>query len=114
FQLDGTSVENWEIRTQGSNILVQSGSATLPLPGTLSVATCLPNGCYYLKVTDDASDGITTGGYQGGYILRTTTPNKIIIDNRNNFLSGQVSQIAGNGGFCIGLGNDRLITAHCG
>jgi GEVED domain len=113
FQLDGGSTVTWELRQQGSDILVQTGVAFLPLPGTLSQSTCLPDGCYYLRVLDDSNDGITTGGTQGGYILRTTAPDRRLIDNRKNFLTGSVSQIAGNQGFCLPLGNDRLISASC-
>jgi Secretion system C-terminal sorting domain/Thrombospondin type 3 repeat len=110
FQLDGVSTLTWELKQQGTNVLVQTGSAFLPVPGTLTASTCLPDGCFYLVVTDDGGDGVTNGGY----ILRTVTPtDKRLIDNRNNFLSGTTSQIAGNGGFCLPIGNDRLISASC-
>ena len=111
FQLDGISTETWEIRAQGINVLVQSGSAHLNAAGTTVVNTCVPDGCYYLKVTDDAGDGIIGGGY----ILRTGNGNRII-DDRNNFTSGSVSQITNNGSWCIiagAIGNDRLVSASC-
>ena len=102
------------MRQQGSDILVQSGSVFLPSPGSFTQSTCLPDGCFYLVVTDDLGDGITSNGVQGGYILRTVTPaNKRIIDNRNNFLNDYTSAIVNDGGFCLPLGNDRLISASC-
>jgi Secretion system C-terminal sorting domain len=112
FQLDGASTVTWELRTQGTNTVAQSGSAFLPVTGGLAQTACLPDGCYYLVVTDDGGDGITGNGTQGGYILREL-PTRRIVDNRNNFLSGSTSQIANNQGFCLPFGNDRLISTSC-
>jgi hypothetical protein len=59
-------------------------------------------------VLDAGGDGIANGGY----ILRTASGERII-DNRNNFNSGNVSAVIGNGGFCLPLGTDRLIFTSC-
>jgi len=113
FQMDGGSTVTWELRAQGTNAVIQTGVAFLPVPGNFTQGTCLPDGCFYLMVMDDQGDGMTSNGVIGGYALRTLAPNKRLIDNRNNFVSGAVSQIAGNGGFCLPMGADRLITHSC-
>jgi hypothetical protein len=110
FQLDGVSVVTYELRDQGTNAIVQTDVVSLPVAGELTDGTCLPNGCFYLRVLDDNGDGIANGGY----ILRLGGgSNKRIIDNRNNFTSGAVSAIASNQGFCLPLGTDRLIYTSC-
>ncbi|MEO8590684.1 MAG: hypothetical protein ABI432_15015, partial [Flavobacteriales bacterium] len=99
FQLDANPGQvTWEIREQGTNDLVQNGGGLVAANSIQTVSTCVPNGCYYLKVMDSVGNGM------GGYILRTFPGNVRIIDNRNNFTSGGVSQIAGNEGFCLPLG----------
>lgn len=108
FALDGVSVIDWEIREQGTQALVQSGGAYLPAAGDFAQDVCLADGCYYLVVNDDGGDGITSGGY----LLRVLNGPRII-DNSGNFTSGSTSAILNNGGFCLPLGNDRLITASC-
>ncbi|MFN3875409.1 MAG: hypothetical protein ACK4L7_05820, partial [Flavobacteriales bacterium] len=113
-QLDGISTITWELRQEGSGTLVQSGTAYLPGPSTLSIATCLPDGCYYLVVTDDGGDGIV----DGGYLLRVTGGSRLIDNLRDQFgqggfTSGAVSQIAGNEGFCLPVSSDRLIFYSC-
>ncbi|MCB9185092.1 MAG: hypothetical protein H6591_14375, partial [Flavobacteriales bacterium] len=59
FQPDGVSDIGWELRQQGTDILVQSGNGVYPASPGYSLATCLPDGCFYLVVTDDGGDGIT-------------------------------------------------------
>jgi hypothetical protein len=109
FQTDANANQiSWELRSSGTNILAQSGSG-LPGPAIVTATTCLPDGCYYLRVLDAGGDGIANGGY----ILRTLAGAQRIIDNRNNFTSGSVSAVIGNGGFCLPLGTDRLIFTSC-
>jgi hypothetical protein len=114
FQPDGTSDIGWELRTQGSNILVQSGGGIYPPSPGYSLATCLPNGCFYLVVTDNLGDGIT----DGGYLLKINSAERLI-DNlrdafgRGGFTSGSTSQIAAGEGFCLPIGTDRLIFTSC-
>ncbi len=108
FQTDGTSNVGWELREQGTDALVQSGGGVFPQSLGYSQATCVPNGCFYLVVTDDAGDGFTNGGY-----FLSTASGARIIDNRNNFTTGFTSQIAGGQGFCIPMGTDRLIYTSC-
>jgi 2',3'-cyclic-nucleotide 2'-phosphodiesterase (5'-nucleotidase family) len=98
----------WEIRRQGDNVIIQSGGGAYPSNATVTDLTCVPNGCYVLRVFDAGGDGITGGGY----ILRTAGGDRII-DNRNNFTSGGVSAVIGNGGFCLPLGTDKLIFTSC-
>ncbi|HRD54729.1 MAG TPA: hypothetical protein PKY96_18995, partial [Flavobacteriales bacterium] len=113
-QLDGISTISWFLYEEGSNILVQSGVEFLPGQADITVGTCLPNGCYYLSVEDDGGDGIVNGGY----LLRITDGARMI-DNRRDvfgsggFTSGSVSQVAGNEGFCLPLGTDRLVVTSC-
>jgi hypothetical protein len=114
FQPDGVSDIGWELRQQGTNILVQSGGGVYPASPGYSVATCLPNGCFYLVVTDDLGDGIT----DGGYLLKINSAERLI-DNlrdafgRGGFTSGFTSQIAAGEGFCLPIGTDRLIFTSC-
>jgi hypothetical protein len=99
----------WEIRTTGTNILVQSGGGTYPNNATFTDNTCLPDGCYYLRVFDAGGDGIVGGGYS----LRTLVGADRIIDNRNNGNFTTVSAVINNGGFCLPLGGDKLIFTSC-
>jgi 2',3'-cyclic-nucleotide 2'-phosphodiesterase (5'-nucleotidase family) len=110
FDTDANSPgqNSWELRASGSGELIQSGSGLAASASDLTVSTCLPNGCFYLRVLDSGGDGIANGGY----ILRTLAGDRII-DNRDNFTSGSVSAVIGNGGFCLPLGADRLIATSC-
>jgi Secretion system C-terminal sorting domain len=108
FQTDGVSDISWELREQGTNTILQSGGGIYPASMGYSIVTCLPDGCFYLVVTDDAGDGIIGGGY----ILRVANAGRLI-DNRNNFTDGTTSQIANDEGFCLPLGTDRLIFTSC-
>ncbi|MCB9184613.1 MAG: T9SS type A sorting domain-containing protein [Flavobacteriales bacterium] len=114
FQPDGVSDIGWELRAQGSNALLQSGNGVYPASPGYSLATCLPDGCFYLVVTDDGGDGITGGGYQ----LRVNSSGRLIDNLRDafgngGFTAGSVSQIANGEGFCLPLGQDRLIFTSC-
>ncbi len=110
FGTDLNSFEtSWELRSQGSNILVQSGGGWFPPNAVLNDQTCLPDGCFTLTVFDAAGDGMTTGGY----ILREANTNARIIDNRNNFNTGSSSAISGGQGFCLPLGTDKLVYTSC-
>ena len=114
FQPDGISNIGWELRTQGTNLLVQSGSGVYPASPGYNLATCLPDGCYYLVVTDDGGDGIAGGGYQ----LRLNSGARLIDNLRDafgngGFTTGSVSQLANGEGFCLPLGQDRLIFTSC-
>ncbi|MBK8498168.1 MAG: T9SS type A sorting domain-containing protein [Flavobacteriales bacterium] len=111
FTTDGVTNIGWELRQQGSNILVQSGGGIYPPSPGYSVNTCLPDGDYYLVVTSNLS-GIVQDGIQGGYQLVAAGGIRLI-DNRNNFLSGASSQIAGGEGFTLPVGTDKLIYASC-
>ncbi|MBK9175006.1 MAG: T9SS type A sorting domain-containing protein [Flavobacteriales bacterium] len=113
YQADGYHTLTFEIYTQGSNILVQTGGGFLN--GTGSEQTCLPNGCFYLVVEDGGGDGIVDGGYK----LQINSA-QILIDNSHDnfgnggFTSGQYSQIANDEGFCLPISTDRLIFTSCG
>jgi hypothetical protein len=109
FQGDGSSTITWEIRQQGTDVLYQSGSGLYPAASIQNIGLCVPDGCYTLRVLDDAGDGMAGGGY----ILMQTGPERRIIDNRFNFTSGFVSAISGDQGFCLPLGTDRLIFTSC-
>jgi hypothetical protein len=110
FQTDGAPFETtWEIRTEGTNILVQSGGPLVAPFGIQTENTCLPDGCYVLRVLDASGDGMTTGGY----ILRTLGTNQRIIDNRNNFSTGSVSTVSGGQGFCLPISNQTLLFTSC-
>ncbi|MDQ3101309.1 MAG: T9SS type A sorting domain-containing protein, partial [Bacteroidota bacterium] len=99
---------SWEIAAQGTNAIMCSG-ANFPNNATITSTCNLPEGCFVLRVFDSAGDGITNGGY----ILRTFPENERIIDNSNNFTTGFVSAIANDQGFCLPIGDDRLIYTSC-
>ncbi len=115
FNGDGATSVNWELRQQITDIVVQSGVATvypsLTFTPEYQVSTCLPDGDFYLVVTSNTG-GIVQGGVQGGYRLQTAAGVRLV-DNRNNFLSGATSQIAGGQGFSLPVGTDRLIYVSC-
>ncbi|MBK9147294.1 MAG: T9SS type A sorting domain-containing protein [Flavobacteriales bacterium] len=112
YQADGNDDLTWQIFEQGTNTLMQSGGGALI--GNGSEATCLPDGCYYLVVTDGGGDGIVNGGY----LLKINSSVRLI-DNlygtfgEGGFTSGGTSQIAANEGFCLPVGTDRLIYTSC-
>jgi hypothetical protein len=115
FTMDSGSSMNWELLQDGTNAVVQTGSTILG-PTSLTVSTCLPNGCYNLRVTDAQGDGITGGGY----VLRLASgsgPYTRVVDNRENYAGVTPSQISGppvtSNAFCIPLGTDRLIYTSC-
>jgi hypothetical protein len=99
---------SWEIAAQGTNVVLCDGEG-FPNNATVTVNCCVPEGCYVLRVFDSAGDGIANGGY----ILRTFPDNRRIIDNRQNFTTGSVSAISGDQGFCLPIGDDRLIYTSC-
>ncbi|MEO8591239.1 MAG: LamG domain-containing protein, partial [Flavobacteriales bacterium] len=107
FQNDANpSQVTWEVREQGTNVLVLSGIDPIPPNQVGTMPVCVPNGSYYLKVLDSGGNGM------GGYVLRASNvvlpgaypANTRLIDNRNNFTSGSVSQIAGGEGFTVPMG----------
>ncbi|MEZ4758105.1 MAG: CUB domain-containing protein, partial [Flavobacteriales bacterium] len=110
FTTDMNSFETtWELRSEGTDLLVQSGGGWYPPNATLNDQTCLPDGCYVLRVLDAGGDGMTNGGY----ILRTQGTNERIIDNRNNFNSGSMSVISGGQSFCLPMGLSKPIYTSC-
>jgi hypothetical protein len=110
FQTDAAPFETtWEIRNGAGNVVASSGGPLVAPNGIQTENSCLPDGCYTLRVLDAGGDGMTTGGY----ILRTQGTNQRIIDNRNNFTTGSVSAISGGQGFCLPLSNQGLIFTSC-
>ena len=107
FRSDAPNQTTWEIRDANTNSVVRSGGPLNGSPETNS--TCLPDGCYVLRVLDSGGDGMIGGGY----VLRTAGDNLRIIDNTGNFNSGSVSAISGNQGFCLPIGTDRTIFTSC-
>ncbi len=112
YQADGVDNLTWAIYQETTNILIQSGGGALI--GNGSEATCLPDGCFYLVVTDGGGDGIVNGGY----LLKINSSVRLI-DNlygtfgEGGFTSGINSQIANNEGFCLPVSTDRLIYTSC-
>ncbi|MBL7950572.1 MAG: T9SS type A sorting domain-containing protein [Flavobacteriales bacterium] len=100
---------SWEIIPEGGGAMVCNGAGNYPANTTITETCCLPVGCYALRVLDSAGDGINTGGY----VLTEASTGKRIIDNSDNFTTGSVSAISGQQGFCLPLGDDRLIMTNC-
>ena len=103
---DAVSLVSYEVRVQGTNVLTANGSVN-PATGLTVQDICLPDGCYYLVVSDNGGDGIVGGGY----VLRLAAGGRLI-DNTGN-MTVSPSQIAANEGFCLPLGADRLIATSC-
>ena len=104
---DAPAQTTWEILDATTNTVVGSGG---PLNGSPETnETCVPDGCYVLRVYDSGGDGMMGGGY----ILRTSGTNLRIIDNSGNFNSGSVSELAAGSSFCLPLGTDKLIYSSC-
>lgn len=97
----------WQIVPVGGGAPLQTGG---PYPGNsfISESFQLAEGCYRLEVADAGDNGMGNGGY----VLRTSTGSRII-DNRNAGDFGNLSALANEGGFCLPLGQDRLIEFNC-
>ena len=113
-----SSEVSWEILAQGTNEVVCQMS--IPVDGITTPVTedcCLPVGCYRLRVMDEGGDGFVSGGITGGYQLRESGANgRRIIDNFGNYNTGAQSALAStyeNGGFCVPVGDDKLIFSSC-
>ena len=112
YQADGADDLDWVIYEQGTNLIAKIGGGALI--GNGSEATCLPDGCFYLVVTDGGGDGIVNGGY----LLKVNSSARLI-DNlygtfgEGGFTSGATSAISGSEGFCLPVGTDRMIYTCC-
>lgn len=109
LQSDATSpgAVTYEVLDETGTTTVISGNNPVAANAVGSVNLCLADGCYRLRVTDAAGDGLL------GYILRESgTGGRRIIDNSRNMNTG-VSAIASGGTFCVPIGNDALIHSSC-
>ncbi|MCC6938281.1 MAG: T9SS type A sorting domain-containing protein [Flavobacteriales bacterium] len=101
----------WSLRSSVNNAVVQSSPGFPfyfnPPPPNHTATTCLPNGSFYLVVEDQGCNGIVNGGY----IVRVGGVR--VIDDRSNMNNGCPSQVAGNTGVDVPVGNDRLISQSC-
>ncbi|MEZ4738205.1 MAG: lamin tail domain-containing protein [Flavobacteriales bacterium] len=98
---------SWEVLDGAGAVTVLSGNNPIPANSIGTQAICLADGCYRLRVTDAAGDGIT------GYELRESGANgRRIIDNTDNMITG-ASQIANGGTFCLPMGDIDLIYSSC-
>lgn len=110
FIFDGLSTNDIATFTllDEDNNVVCTGTTDGNLSNGSSLPCSLPDGRYRLRVTDQAGDGLATGGYS----LRTTSGQRII-DNTGGTTSGPVSAIANNADFGLPLGGDVLIASSC-
>lgn len=109
LQSDATSPSavTYEVLDETGTTTVISGNNPVAANAVGSVNLCLADGCYQLRVTDAAGDGLL------GYILRESgTGGRRIIDNSRNMNTG-VSAIASGGTFCVPIGDDALIHSSC-
>jgi hypothetical protein len=109
FQSGSTAPQlvTYEVLAESGPTPVLSGINPVPANSIGTTTLCLPDGCYRLRVTDGAGDGLL------GYVLRETGVNgRRLIDNTSNMNDG-VSQIAGDGTFCLPLGTDKPIHSSC-
>ncbi|MCB9165331.1 MAG: T9SS type A sorting domain-containing protein [Flavobacteriales bacterium] len=106
----GSGIANavtYEVLDATGFAIILSGNNPIPADGIGTLDLCLSDGCYQLRVTDNAGDGLL------GYILREAgAEGRRIIDNNGNMNDG-ISQIAAGGGFCLPIGDDQLIWSSC-
>ena len=107
---DNGSETSWDIVEINTENVVCSGNGYLANQ-TITLACCLVDGCYELRVFDSAGDGMASGT-TGGYVLRTLEGDRII-DNSGDGIFASTSQISGHLGFCVPVGTDKVIPAHC-
>jgi hypothetical protein len=105
------SQTTWAIESVDNGMTVCSGGPYFDgFALNLTQSCCMPDGCYILRVSDSAGDGILNGGYQ----LRNADNNKRIIDNKSNGAFGSISQITGNAySFCLPMGDLEPIYSSC-
>ncbi|MCW5897872.1 MAG: T9SS type A sorting domain-containing protein [Flavobacteriales bacterium] len=102
----------WTIHDQTDDSVVETGGIN---PGEGSVPLCLPDGCFYLRVTNSGGN-VISGGYR--LVLKDAVGaygNARIIDDTDNLVLGPGggSGISNNEGFCIPLGTDEPIYTSC-
>jgi hypothetical protein len=97
----------YEVLDETGTVTVLSGNNPVPANGVGTQTLCLVDGCYQLRVTDAAGDGLL------GYELRESGTNgSRIIDNNGNMSNGS-SSIANGGTFCVPIGAIDLIYSNC-
>ena len=101
---------SWDIVNVGTSNVQCSGSGYLNNQ-SVSIGCCLATGCYELRVFDSAGDGMANGTI-GGYVLRLPNGTRII-DNSGDGIFTFTSQISNNLGFCVPVGTNSVIPAHC-
>ncbi|MCB9163610.1 MAG: T9SS type A sorting domain-containing protein [Flavobacteriales bacterium] len=97
----------YEVLDETGTTTVLSGNNPVPANSIGTLTLCLSDGCYQLRVTDGAGDGLL------GYVLRETgMDGHRIIDNKLNMSDG-ISQISGGQGFCLPIGTVSPIWSSC-
>ena len=97
----------WEVLDQTGMTTIDSGTDVFPTNSTGTQNICLADGCYQLRVMDNAGDGLL------GYALRENGANgRRIIDNSSNMITG-TSAISSGGTFCVPIGDVDLIHSNC-
>ncbi|MEZ4760365.1 MAG: T9SS type A sorting domain-containing protein [Flavobacteriales bacterium] len=108
---DGSASEtSWEVIPDGGGPALCSGSGYAD-NDQVTETCCLPNGCYRLRVLDSFGDGMSNPG--GGYVLRDVNGKRIIDNTDGGAGFTSVSALANDQVFCLPLGTDQVIGAHC-
>lgn len=109
LQSDATApgAVTYEVLDETGSVTILSGDNPVPANEVGEVSLCLPDGCYQLRVTDSAGDGLL------GYVLRESGEDgRRIIDNSGNMITG-VSALANGETFCVPIGDDLPIWSSC-
>ena len=108
---DGSASEtSWEVIPDGGGPALCSGSGYAD-NDQVTETCCLPDGCYRLRVLDSFGDGMSNPG--GGYVLRDVNGKRIIDNTDGGAGFTSVSALANDQVFCLPLGTDQVIGAHC-
>ncbi len=110
---DGAGSEtSWDVVNSGTTTVVCSGTG-YSNNQNVTLACCLPNGCYDLRVFDAGGDGINPGGY----VLRNGAGQRIIDNSNNGFAFASLSEVRDVNNapvsFCLPIGTDAMVSTSC-
>lgn len=95
----------WEFYDSSGQVISSGSLSANQTNRTVHLSSCRNTGCYRVRITDSAGNGITGGGYT------VKVGGNRVIDATGAF--GATSALANNGTFCIPLGPTNLKAPSC-